>query len=47
MLHRLTNSSPFVDDENQRDIRIRIAERRIDWAALINPDAGLSLEGMQ
>lgn len=39
----LTNSSPFVDDETQRDIRIRIAERRIDWSALVNPNAGFSV----
>jgi serine/threonine/tyrosine protein kinase RAD53 len=43
--NRLTNTSPFIDDDTQRDIRIRIAERRIDWSALINPDAGFSLAG--
>jgi serine/threonine/tyrosine protein kinase RAD53 len=42
---RLTNTSPFIDDDTQRDIRIRIAERRIDWSALVNPEAGLSSEG--
>ena len=35
---RLTNASPFVDDETQRDIRIRIAERRIDWSPLSTSD---------
>jgi len=40
----LTNTSPFIDDDTQRDIRIRIAERRIDWTALVNPDAGFSLQ---
>jgi serine/threonine/tyrosine protein kinase RAD53 len=43
--NRLTNTSPFIDDDTQRDIRIRIAERRIDWSALVNPEAGLSPEG--
>lgn len=31
---RLTNAGPFIEDENQRDIRTRISERRIDWEAL-------------
>ncbi|PFH44973.1 hypothetical protein AMATHDRAFT_164241 [Amanita thiersii Skay4041] len=30
----LTNSSPFIEDENQRDIRTRILERTVDWATL-------------
>ncbi|TFK74274.1 Pkinase-domain-containing protein [Pluteus cervinus] len=30
----LTNSSPFLEDENQRDIRRRISERCIDWSTL-------------
>lgn len=30
----LTSSSPFVEDENQRDIKIRIAQRIIDWSTL-------------
>ncbi|KAF8644791.1 hypothetical protein AX16_008253 [Volvariella volvacea WC 439] len=30
----LTNSSPFIEDENIRDIRTRIAERTIDWGTL-------------
>ncbi|KAF8623401.1 hypothetical protein AX15_006393 [Amanita polypyramis BW_CC] len=38
----LTNSNPFIEDENQRDIRTRIIERRIDWGALTN--AGVSLD---
>lgn len=36
----LTNASPFIEDENQRDIRLRISERRIDWSTLYN--AGVS-----
>ncbi|EAU91637.1 CAMK/RAD53 protein kinase [Coprinopsis cinerea okayama7 len=37
----LTNASPFIEDETQRDIRTRIAERRIDWSVLEaqNPSA--------
>ncbi|KAK2463294.1 hypothetical protein APHAL10511_004949 [Amanita phalloides] len=38
----LTNSNPFIEDENQRDIRTRIIERRIDWATLTN--ASVSIE---
>ncbi|KAL0956927.1 hypothetical protein HGRIS_003031 [Hohenbuehelia grisea] len=30
----LTNASPFIEDENQRDIRMRIIERRVDWSVL-------------
>ncbi|KAK7448870.1 hypothetical protein VKT23_013601 [Stygiomarasmius scandens] len=30
----LTNSSPFIEDETQRDIRARIATRKIDWDTL-------------
>ncbi|KAH7928923.1 kinase-like protein [Leucogyrophana mollusca] len=30
----LTSSSPFVEDDTQRDIKIRIAERTIDWTTL-------------
>ncbi|KAF9452361.1 Pkinase-domain-containing protein [Macrolepiota fuliginosa MF-IS2] len=37
----LTNASPFIEDENQRDIRLRISERRIDWSTL--QSAGVSL----
>ncbi|KAH6913842.1 CAMK/RAD53 protein kinase [Coprinopsis sp. MPI-PUGE-AT-0042] len=32
----LTNSSPFIEDETQRDIRTRIVERTIDWSQLQN-----------
>ncbi|KAL0572772.1 hypothetical protein V5O48_009185 [Marasmius crinis-equi] len=30
----LTSASPFIEDENQKDIRTRISERRIDWSVL-------------
>jgi len=30
----LTTASPFIEDENQRDLRTRIAERQVDWSAL-------------
>ncbi|KAK0462542.1 CAMK/RAD53 protein kinase [Desarmillaria tabescens] len=30
----LTNTTPFIEDENQPDIRMRIAERRIHWEPL-------------
>ncbi|KAH7916616.1 kinase-like domain-containing protein [Hygrophoropsis aurantiaca] len=30
----LTSTSPFIEDDTQRDIKIRIAERTIDWASL-------------
>ncbi|KAG2046644.1 Pkinase-domain-containing protein [Suillus hirtellus] len=29
-----TLSSPFIEDENQRDIKVRIAERTIQWSIL-------------
>jgi len=32
----LTNAGPFIEDENQRDIRTRILDRKIDWKALFN-----------
>lgn len=39
---RLTNSSPFIEDENLPDLRTRIAERQVDWSTLhhhsISPD---------
>ncbi|KAF8893426.1 kinase-like domain-containing protein [Infundibulicybe gibba] len=38
----LTNSSPFVEDMNQRDVRARIAERWIDWSYL--DQSGVSVE---
>jgi serine/threonine/tyrosine protein kinase RAD53 len=38
----VTNSSPFIEDENQRDVRTRIIERRIDWGTLTN--SGVSLD---
>ncbi len=40
--NRLTNSSPFIEDENQPDLKIRILERTIDWPTLgrayVSPD---------
>ncbi|KAH7888959.1 kinase-like domain-containing protein [Phlebopus sp. FC_14] len=30
----LTSSSPFVEDDTQRDIKVRIAERTIEWDTL-------------
>ncbi|KAJ2931453.1 hypothetical protein H1R20_g5592, partial [Candolleomyces eurysporus] len=30
----LTNASPFIEDENQTNLRARIIERHIDWATL-------------
>lgn len=42
---RLTNSSPFIEDENQRDIRLRISERRVDWTTLYN--VGVSSQGKE
>ncbi|OAX40928.1 kinase-like protein [Rhizopogon vinicolor AM-OR11-026] len=35
-----TISSPFIEDENQRDMKLRIAERTINWEIL--HDAGVS-----
>jgi len=32
----LTNAGPFIEDENQRDIRARILDRKIDWNTLFN-----------
>lgn len=41
---RLTNASPFIEDDTQRDIRTRVAERTVDWNCLAN--ANVSAEGM-
>ena len=41
---RLTNAGPFIEDENQRDIRTRIIDRKIDWKTLFNKN--LSEEGL-
>ncbi|EKM80931.1 hypothetical protein AGABI1DRAFT_37595 [Agaricus bisporus var. burnettii JB137-S8] len=30
----LTNSSPFLEDDDQRDIRLRISQRKVDWTLL-------------
>lgn len=43
-LNRLTNASPFIEDENQRDIRTRVSERTVDWGCLRNTNA--SVEGI-
>lgn len=40
LLSRLTSSTPFIEDEAQRDMKVRIAERVIDWGAL--DSAGVS-----
>ncbi|KAG7098269.1 hypothetical protein E1B28_000231 [Marasmius oreades] len=32
----ITSASPFIEDETQKDIRIRISGRRIDWQILAN-----------
>ncbi|KAH0828081.1 kinase-like domain-containing protein [Lanmaoa asiatica] len=32
----LTSASPFIEDENQRDMKVRIAKRTIDWSSLDN-----------
>jgi hypothetical protein len=31
---RLTNTGPFIEDENETNIRRRIAERKISWNML-------------
>ncbi|KAF8161058.1 kinase-like domain-containing protein [Crassisporium funariophilum] len=36
----LTNSGPFIEDENQRDICIRILGRTVDWNTLLNCGVG-------
>ncbi len=41
---RLTNSNPFIEDENQRDIRTRIIERRIDWGTLANASVSVDAQ---
>lgn len=33
-----TLSSPFIEDENQRDLKVRIAERTIQWSILDHVD---------
>ncbi|KAF9461264.1 kinase-like domain-containing protein [Collybia nuda] len=37
----LTNASPFIEDEAQRDVRTRILERRIDWSCLTSANISL------
>ncbi|KAG8214139.1 kinase-like domain-containing protein [Butyriboletus roseoflavus] len=32
----LTSASPFIEDENQRDMKVRIAKRTVDWSYLDN-----------
>ncbi|KAG6375586.1 kinase-like domain-containing protein [Boletus reticuloceps] len=32
----LTSASPFIEDEGQRDMKVRIAQRTIDWSSLDN-----------
>ncbi|KAI9571653.1 kinase-like domain-containing protein [Boletus coccyginus] len=34
----LTSASPFIEDEGQRDMKVRIAQRVIDWSCLDNLD---------
>lgn len=41
---RLTNASPFIEDENQTNLRTRIIERQIDWETLRAQN--VSTEGM-
>jgi hypothetical protein len=40
LFYRFTISNPFIEDENQRDIKVRIAERTINWGIL--DDVGVS-----
>ncbi|KAF8725174.1 hypothetical protein AX14_008301 [Amanita brunnescens Koide BX004] len=40
----LTNSNPFIEDENQRDIRTRIIERRVDWGTLTNASVSVDAQ---
>lgn len=41
---RLMNSNPFIEDENQRDIRTRIIERQIDWETLTNASVSVDAQ---
>lgn len=45
-----TMTSPFIEDENQRDIKVRIAERTIQWSTLdtvdVSPLARTFIEGL-
>lgn len=43
MHNRLTNTSPFLEDDNIPDLRTRISERTVDWDALER--AGISEDG--
>jgi serine/threonine/tyrosine protein kinase RAD53 len=43
LMPRLTNTSPFVEDENIPDLRTRISERQVDWSALQR--ANVSIDG--
>jgi len=31
---RLTSVSPFIEDDRERDLRIRISTRKVDWGSL-------------
>lgn len=42
-LLRLTNTSPFIEDEHIADLRERIVDRRVDWSALQR--ANISVDG--
>ena len=41
---RLTNSGPFIEDDEEPDIQRRIAGRRISWNIL--QELGISATGM-
>lgn len=43
LVSRLTAVAPFNEDKTQQDMRIRIANRTIEWSALDERD--LSFEG--
>jgi hypothetical protein len=38
VFYRFTLSSPFIEDENQRDLKVRIAGRTIQWSILDHVD---------
>lgn len=41
--NRFTVATPFIEDENQRDMKIRISGRTINWGIL--DQVGLSPQG--
>jgi serine/threonine/tyrosine protein kinase RAD53 len=42
----LTNATPFIEDENILDVRVRIAQRQIEWSCLTNSDVSPQVQDL-